>query len=600
MQTTRTTKGGIVTWDSVDWRAGLGAEGSFSSSFSGDKQVDAQGWKRVTKIDPFRIYGILTPGLAPNAYTNSNLLSGAIVAGQIYNNTTMFGISSGGKVYKTSSFGNTPSIINAGTFPHTIAGSTVVGQDTLLYAHNSSSIQVVSLFYSYYNSTNWNVGADVNLISGIGTFNDTFMSTIPTQATGPGTVQTAGTTTLVGTNTLFLTTLRIGDTILVSGETVRTVTAIASNTSLTVGVAFSTSSAGLSYTYFPNSQRQHPHPMGIGADGVLYIGSGNLLHGYNGSVGANGTFYPSVLTFLQGFEIIGIRKYNDSLLIAGNYSPVGVAQNDGAGEALVYIWNYTDLNVTQVVPLEDPYVSAIFIYRGNPTVITSGIQERNGTNKVKVITGISTTKIVDFDGVIPIQRGIVVADDVLYMNSGGKILAYGDKYNKSNAINHIATCSVSNTSGFLIYNFGNTNLTSSSDDNASTASLNNFDSAGTDAGSLTSFNFQLPLPHGKRARVVSVQIQYYQTLDANASNGSLAMSLITDFGTTTSLLSGVTSIATPLIKKYLYTAAGTPLPHCTTLGWSMTFTGPSTTGTPFISQVQIEYEDADIGSNTII
>lgn len=599
MQNTRTTKGGIVTWDSADWRAGLGAEGAFSTS-QGDKQVDAQGWKTLSKIDPFRIYGILTPGLAPNAYSNSNLLAAAIVSGQIYNGTILFGTSSDGKIYKASYFGNTPSITNAGTFPHTISGSTVVGQDTLLYAHNSSSIQIVSLFYSYYNSTSWNVGADVNLISGVGTFNDTFMSTVPTQATGPGTVQTGASTTLTGTSTLFLTTFRIGDTILVTGETVRTITAIASNTSLTVGVAFSTSSSGLSYTYFPNSQRQHPHPMAIGSDGILYIGSGNRLHAYDGSTGANGTFSPSVLTFAQGFEIIGIRKYNDSLLIAGNYSPTGLAAADGSGEALVYIWNYTDLNVTQVVPLEDPYVSAIFIYQGNPTVITSGIQERNGRNKVKVITGISTTRIFDFDGVIPLQRGIVVADDVLYLNAGGKILAYGDKYAKSSAVNHIGTCTNASSSGFLLYDFTDSALVASSDNNVSTGSLNNFGSVGTDSASMTSFSLQLPLPHGKRARIVSVQVQYYQTLATNAGNGTLAMSLITDFVTTTSLLSSVSSVDNPLIKKYLYTASGAPLPHCTTLGWSMTFTGPSTTGTPFISQVQIEYEDADIGSNTII
>lgn len=600
MQNTRTQKGGIITWDTSDWRVGLGAEGAFGSVF-GSKQTDAQGWKNLSNIDPFRIYGLLIPGNAPNAFTNGNLLSGVVVATQIYNNTLSFGVSSGGKVHQMSYLGSNPSITNSGTFPHTITGTSLVGQDTLLYQHNNGGTQVLSLFYSYYNNTYWNVGADVNIVSGVGTFNDTYMSTIPAGITGPGNVSPQSTTTLLGTNTTFLTTFQVGDTITVSGETVRTISAIASNTSLTVSVAFSTTQANVSYTYFPNAQRVHPHPLAIGSDGVLYIGSGNLLHAYDGSVGTNGTFYPSVLTFGQGFEIIAIRKYNDSLLIAGNYSPSSTtATNDGSGEGLVYIWNYIDLNTTQVVPLEDPYVSALFIYKGSPTVITSGIQERNGTNKVKVITGISTTKIVDFDGQTPIQRGVVVADDILYMNSGGKILSYGDRYNKSDAINHIASCGVTGVSGFLAYNFSNSSLMGSANNGTSTSVVDDFNNAGTDGGSLTSFSYQLPLPHQKRARIVSVQIQYYQTLATNAGNGTLSMDLITDFGTSTNLLSNVSSIALPLIKKYLYNSDNSPLPHCTTIGWSMTFTGPTTTGIPTISQVQIEYEDADIGSNTII
>lgn len=66
--------------------------------------------------------------------------------------------------------------------------------------------------------------------------------------TGPGLVSTNGTTTLTGSNTKFLNTFNVGDTITVSGETVRTITAIASNGSLTVSAAFSTTAGSLTYT----------------------------------------------------------------------------------------------------------------------------------------------------------------------------------------------------------------------------------------------------------------------------------------------------------------------------------------------------------------
>jgi len=66
---------------------------------------------------------------------------------------------------------------------------------------------------------------------------------------GPGTVATNGTITLTGTATTFSSTFKAGDSILVSGETVRTIATIASDTSLTVTAAFSTTASGLSYTF---------------------------------------------------------------------------------------------------------------------------------------------------------------------------------------------------------------------------------------------------------------------------------------------------------------------------------------------------------------
>lgn len=64
---------------------------------------------------------------------------------------------------------------------------------------------------------------------------------------GAGTVATNGSTTLTGTGTSFLTNYAVGDAILVSGETVRTIATITSDTVMTSTVAFSTTASGLSY-----------------------------------------------------------------------------------------------------------------------------------------------------------------------------------------------------------------------------------------------------------------------------------------------------------------------------------------------------------------
>jgi len=63
----------------------------------------------------------------------------------------------------------------------------------------------------------------------------------PAVFTLTGTIDPAASVTVPGVNTLFLSEIAIGDEIIVTGQT-RTVTAIASNTSLTVSVAFSNNS----------------------------------------------------------------------------------------------------------------------------------------------------------------------------------------------------------------------------------------------------------------------------------------------------------------------------------------------------------------------
>lgn len=72
----------------------------------------------------------------------------------------------------------------------------------------------------------------------------TYKSTAPNE---PGTVATTGTTTLTGTDTYF-TDYRAGDKITVDGETVRTIDAITSDTSLTVTVAFSNTASLKTFT----------------------------------------------------------------------------------------------------------------------------------------------------------------------------------------------------------------------------------------------------------------------------------------------------------------------------------------------------------------
>lgn len=79
------------------------------------------------------------------------------------------------------------------------------------------------------------------------TNNYTAIFTGPTTA-GTGTLTTTGTTTVTGSGTAFLTQLQIGDSITAGGQTQR-ITAIATNTSLTIATAFSPNLSGHAFTF---------------------------------------------------------------------------------------------------------------------------------------------------------------------------------------------------------------------------------------------------------------------------------------------------------------------------------------------------------------
>ncbi|MEX0597736.1 MAG: hypothetical protein WD512_14690, partial [Candidatus Paceibacterota bacterium] len=102
-----------------------------------------------------------------------------------------------------------------------------------------------------------------NTLSSIASINtsDRERSTSNTPITGSGTVTTlANNTNVTGASTNFTTTFKVGDTITITGESPKTISAITSNASLTVSSPFSgTARANASYTYIDsNNNLQNP------------------------------------------------------------------------------------------------------------------------------------------------------------------------------------------------------------------------------------------------------------------------------------------------------------------------------------------------------
>lgn len=537
---TKTTTGGVITYDSADWRAGLAPQGIFTTN-PFIKYVGVNGFANTSRIDPFQKYGTLSPGKAPSANaTNNAQLTSAISALELTDNSTSLGVDVGGKIHQINTGATTPVISTTSPFPHTITGTSPVGQDGILYRHNYNSASVVSFFYSYYNNANWNIGA-YEVVAGTFDGTDDFMSVRP-----------------------------------------------ATPLDITSGDGDDT------------TQRTAPHPMEIGADGILYIGSGRYLHAYDGNTGSTyGTFYSKVLTLPQGTQIVAIKKFKDIFLIACNYYSNGTATSGGAsgtGKALLYTWDYTSLDITDVTDLEDFYVSALFIWKGSPTVITSGTVERNGKNKVKVISGNSVDKVADYDGTIPNNRGIVVLNEVIYTNSGGQIITIGDRFKKDTyPVNHISDFSGVGYSGVLAYNEIMTCFMGSSATSAGTTPVFNNINNGLASGSCRVPLYYPDFPTGKIGRIKYVYVEYYKPLTAGGTNGNFSLVLNTDLGSGSyTLIANKSSVTIPLINRISRTTSNLIInannASFTCFDLLMSWVASTNGDSPTISSISVEYE----------
>lgn len=169
-----------------------------------------------------------------------------------------------------------------------------------------------------------------------------------------------------------------------------------------------------------------PHPMVIGADDVLYIGDGNKLHALDGAIGADGTFFDSVLTLPSDFVISSFAKNGDYLVIFGyyarnNYSITGV-DNSSA-----FFYNYIDRDPTISVPIPGA-VSAGFEYRGSIGCFSyrsSPIQGQSRDSTLMLWNGSIFEPVQQFIGSAPIHGGVDIVGNSIQWNTAGVIHSWG-------------------------------------------------------------------------------------------------------------------------------------------------------------------------------
>jgi hypothetical protein len=118
-----------------------------------------------------------------------------------------------------------------------------------------------------------------------------------------GTVTTASTTAMTGAGTAFLTELKVGDYIVVAGETVRQVATIADDTNATVSVAFTNAAAGLAVT--GKSMKNKPVFLGEAGATTKFGALNATMENLTVLVSITGEVYQEV-GFIDGSKILHI------------------------------------------------------------------------------------------------------------------------------------------------------------------------------------------------------------------------------------------------------------------------------------------------------
>lgn len=488
----------------------------------------APGYSYATNIDPYRRVGYVSPGLLPTSATNNSQMSGTYGVA-FCQNTSSYGyvLTNSGKILELNYSSNT--LTSSSDYPHTIAHGAHTGysgSDVVIYQHNLGGAVTRSAFFSYNDGTDFNVGR-IGTVVASPSFTDDFMSTVPASP-------------LAGSD-------------------------------LTYGKDF-------------------PHPLCVGADDKLYIGSGRYLHAYDGGTGTNGTFIAKVLTLPQGFIITSICKSPNFLLIGGIYAlgntPLS-AQN--TNEALVYTWNYTDLDVTSAIPCEDGWLSKVLMYRGTPMAVTSGAFLNRGSIRVKALIGDSFKTVAELPTTsIPLNGGVDVVSNQMFLNCGGTVFTVGSPFDEGYQVNQIGTLNGTTDSGFIKNIIGGSSRLVIG---SSTGVVDKFNGSFATAQLVTSLAEPIFAPQ-QIGKITCVEVIYKGTV---TSGREFSLDVYSNNGATiTTVINGEATLSAPTYKRYLNDYQGIAFPQFKDLSLLLSWQNGASTGAAQISNILVYYDNINI------
>lgn len=344
-----------------------------------------------------------------------------------------------------------------------------------------------------------------------------------------------------------------------------------------------------------------PHPLIVGDDDLLYMGDRNFVHALDGATGADGTFYPAVLTLPIGWIITCFAKTNDNKLLIGAYfSPSVSSTTTYLGQAKVYQWNYLDLDFDYAYDLHDNYVSELTNWGETFIAFTSGrrSQTQTGTLKLQALVNGGFKVLETYsDGVLPIRGGVLVIEEDIYWN-GGQIYFYAKNPFGDNYIFGNLSGSTSGLAGMCRVFTSIVNVHYSNGPVASSFGLQyiktDYGSSATAFGKVATPYF----PERKRGRLKKVDL-YFKDPVTDKRSFELLTNLDKDGGSST--LASITTVTNLKVEVIDFRASGTsatPLGDFTTLQpqfvWGTGTSGSPETNAPILEKVVYFFEYTDI------
>lgn len=357
------TKNKII-YDEKDWLAGLHPQKSSTVTQKFGNFATFQ-----SSFNPYRNLGYAGQGYLNTDYTNASACK-SVILNVVPDGQNAYGIDAKDLLHK---FNYSTKILtnSGGVFPHTITPhgghTSIAGSDIVSYYHNVSSSRVKSIFYSWNDNTDGDVGR-YDLSS---TLDDDYMSTIP-----------------------------------------------ASGAVLTKGVS---------------------HPMIVGYDDILYIGNGRHLNAYDGSIGADGTYFQNVLSLPEDYEMIAMAKLPPRSLVIFAHKSGASSSSNRKNECKAFFWDYLDSDPYKIENLYDNYIWDAFEYKGTVGCFTGG-RNKDG-NYLKIFDGSEFKNMCNYSDGGPCHGGCDVDGDQIYWNANGKVYTYGNNYNVKSVLNITETIS---------------------------------------------------------------------------------------------------------------------------------------------------------------
>lgn len=487
--------GGMIRWDGDDW-----VKGMVPHFINVQNIPNGDGFLYQEGINPYSRPGYLIQGPNPANVTNASVIS-AVLKNGVGNGSNAYAIEAGTKLHQLSATNG--DVTSGGAWPRTISShgggySGVIGQDVVLYYVGTTKY----LFYSWFDNNGTLSRGDVGRYDLSATFDDDFMTTVPSGATATG---------------------------------------------------------------FEDSLNPKPLPMIVGDNNVLYIGNGRYVAAYDGRIGTPTINYRA-LDLPSDYIVTSFAKLPNFLVIFAYKGATASGGSFYKTESTAFFWDCLSDSFTYAYTLPGNYVNGGFTYKNTVGCFVSGANFGFSTgrkNKMVLFNGNQFETILNFDSniSIPGHGGVDTFDNVILWNSSGKIYQYGSPIVGigNNAINIISAVSGGTSSEGMLRLFNTSNFVASAGTGTS-GGLQNFSSGAYAARWITPV-IHIPFEKFSQARVTRVKTFWFGT--SGAGHG-MTLNLNTDFGTATTIISN-SSAVNNYITDYTYASNGNELPTFSTI-----------------------------------